>query len=99
MRQRRWIKLLNDYDCEIKYHPGKANVVVDALSRKETLKPRQVRALQLTIQSELPERIRKAQPLKMRHCEEFMETPRLDLMGYGITMIVFGYPFMEVYEM
>ncbi|GKB45946.1 putative reverse transcriptase domain-containing protein [Tanacetum coccineum] len=35
MRQRRWLELLNEYDCEIRYHPGKANVVVDALSRKE----------------------------------------------------------------
>nr|GEY50524.1 putative reverse transcriptase domain-containing protein [Tanacetum cinerariifolium] len=35
MRQRRWIELLSDYDCEIRYHPGKANVVVDALSQKE----------------------------------------------------------------
>ncbi|GKE58008.1 putative reverse transcriptase domain-containing protein, partial [Tanacetum coccineum] len=35
MRQRRWLELLGDYDCEIRYHPGKANVVVDALSRKE----------------------------------------------------------------
>ena len=34
MRQRRWIELLKDYDCRILYHPGKANVVVDALSRK-----------------------------------------------------------------
>ncbi|GJW20346.1 putative reverse transcriptase domain-containing protein [Tanacetum coccineum] len=36
MRQRRWLELLADYDCEICYHPGKANVVADALSRKTT---------------------------------------------------------------
>ncbi|KAI3714818.1 hypothetical protein L6452_21778 [Arctium lappa] len=35
MRQRRWLELLKDYDCELLYHPGKANVVVDALSRKD----------------------------------------------------------------
>ncbi|GKE22488.1 hypothetical protein Tco_1434000, partial [Tanacetum coccineum] len=39
MRQRRWIELLSDYDCEIRYHPGKANVVADALSRKVQDKP------------------------------------------------------------
>ncbi|GKE07041.1 putative reverse transcriptase domain-containing protein [Tanacetum coccineum] len=38
MRQRRWLELLSNYDCEIHYHPGKANVVTDALSRKERIK-------------------------------------------------------------
>ncbi|GJT30385.1 putative reverse transcriptase domain-containing protein [Tanacetum coccineum] len=42
MRQRRWLELLSDYDCEIRYHSGKANVVADALSRKERIKPLQV---------------------------------------------------------
>nr|GEW49937.1 hypothetical protein [Tanacetum cinerariifolium] len=42
MRQRRWIEILSDYDCEIRYHPGKANVVADSLSRKEREKPLRV---------------------------------------------------------
>ncbi|GJT95270.1 putative reverse transcriptase domain-containing protein [Tanacetum coccineum] len=42
MRQRCWLELLSDYDCEIRYHPGKANVVADALSWKERIKPLRV---------------------------------------------------------
>ncbi|GKE61994.1 putative reverse transcriptase domain-containing protein [Tanacetum coccineum] len=61
MRQRRWIELLNDYECEIKYHLGKANVVADALSRKERLKPRRVRAMSITIHSRLKTKILEAQ--------------------------------------
>ncbi|GJS03292.1 putative reverse transcriptase domain-containing protein [Tanacetum coccineum] len=61
MRQRRWIELFSDYDCEIRYHPGKANVVVDALSRKERVKPKRVRAMNMTLQSSIKDRILAAQ--------------------------------------
>nr|GFC97722.1 putative reverse transcriptase domain-containing protein [Tanacetum cinerariifolium] len=60
MRQRRWIELLSDYDCEIRYHPRKANVVADALSRKDK-EPIRVRALVVMVHKNLPEQIRNAQ--------------------------------------
>ncbi|GJW97754.1 putative reverse transcriptase domain-containing protein [Tanacetum coccineum] len=61
IRQRRWLELLSDYYCEIHYHPGKANVVADALSMKERSKPLRVRALVVTITLELPKLILNAQ--------------------------------------
>ncbi|GJX67269.1 reverse transcriptase domain-containing protein [Tanacetum coccineum] len=60
-RQRCWLELLADYDCEIRYHPGKANVVADALSRKERIKPLRVRALVMTPLPIFPSQILEAQ--------------------------------------
>ncbi|GJZ50746.1 putative reverse transcriptase domain-containing protein [Tanacetum coccineum] len=57
MRQRRWIEIFSDYDCEIHYHLGKENVVADALSRNERIKPKRVRAMNMTIQSSIKDRI------------------------------------------
>ncbi|GJW42376.1 putative reverse transcriptase domain-containing protein [Tanacetum coccineum] len=64
-RQRRWIELFSDYDCEIRYHPGKANVVADALSRKERVKPKRFRAMNMTLQSSIKDRILAAQKKAM----------------------------------
>ncbi|GJW42274.1 putative reverse transcriptase domain-containing protein [Tanacetum coccineum] len=66
LRQQRWIELLSDYDCEIRYHLRKANVVADALSRKERNKPLRVRALVMTVYNNLPKRIREAQKEAMK---------------------------------
>ncbi|GKD53283.1 putative reverse transcriptase domain-containing protein [Tanacetum coccineum] len=61
MRQRRWLELLSDYDYDIRYHPGKENVVADALSRKEWIELLRVRVLVMTIHLDLPKRILEAQ--------------------------------------
>ncbi|GJR77570.1 putative reverse transcriptase domain-containing protein [Tanacetum coccineum] len=61
MRQHCWLELLIDYDYEIRYHPRKANVVADALSQKERIKPLRVRALVMTLHPKLPSQILEAQ--------------------------------------
>nr|GEV57132.1 putative reverse transcriptase domain-containing protein [Tanacetum cinerariifolium] len=66
LRQQRWIELLSYYDCEIRYHPEKANAVAHALCRKEMDKPLGVRALMMTIHNDLPNQIREAQKEEMK---------------------------------
>nr|GEU51918.1 hypothetical protein [Tanacetum cinerariifolium] len=61
-----WIELLSDYDCEIRYHLRKANVVANALSQKEKIRPLRVRALMMTIHNDIPKRIREAQEGAMK---------------------------------
>jgi ribonuclease HI len=78
MRQRRWLELLSDYDCEIHYHPGKANVVADALSRKERFRPLRVRSLGMTIRSPLSSQILEVQ------AEALKEENRLHEKIYGM---------------
>ncbi|GJT28275.1 putative reverse transcriptase domain-containing protein [Tanacetum coccineum] len=73
MRQRRWLELLSDYDCEIRYHPGKANVVADALSRKERDQPLRVRALNEDVGGMLVENAKNPKAIRTEKLE-----PRAD---------------------
>ncbi|GJX86501.1 hypothetical protein Tco_0337275 [Tanacetum coccineum] len=85
MRQRRWIELLSDYECEIKYHPGKANVVADALSRKERLKPRRVCAMSITIHSGLKTKILEAHRAKAS--KDLKSPSEIGKLDHGLKII------------
>ncbi|GJV04959.1 hypothetical protein Tco_1338528 [Tanacetum coccineum] len=74
------------YEYEIRYHPGKANVVTDALSRKERVKPRRVRAMAMTIQygcrvndSDSP----KVMGFKYGHIKDHKKTSKTGKQGHG----------------
>ncbi|GKD57039.1 putative reverse transcriptase domain-containing protein [Tanacetum coccineum] len=79
MRQHRWLELLGDYDCEIRYHLGKANVVVDALCRKERIKTLRVRALMMIIELNLSSQILNAQAEALK--EEKIKEEKLNGMN------------------
>nr|GEU61833.1 putative pol polyprotein [Tanacetum cinerariifolium] len=79
MRQRRWIELLSDYDCKICYHPGKGNVVADALSPKDR-EPLRVRSLLMMVHINLLEKILEAQNEAMKK-----ENVKAENMGSYLT--------------
>ncbi|KAI3808165.1 hypothetical protein L1987_24111 [Smallanthus sonchifolius] len=81
MRQRRWVELLNDYDCEIRYHPGKANVVADALSRKDHVMLHYAR-----IQTDIQTRILEAQHVSVTEGNMYEE------MSCGVELLLESKP-------
>nr|GEY29757.1 hypothetical protein [Tanacetum cinerariifolium] len=95
--KRSWIELFSDFICEIRYHPSKANVVADALSRKERVKPKGVRAMNLILQSSIKDMIlasqKEAVPLKGEvrtlmmdesYKSKYSVHPRADKMYYDL---------------
>ncbi|GJS42069.1 putative reverse transcriptase domain-containing protein [Tanacetum coccineum] len=100
MRQRRRIKLLSDYDCDIRYHPWKANVVVDALSQKERIKPLCVQALVMTIHNNLPEQILNAQvKAEYQKPSGLLQQPELHVIVDRLTKSALVLPMKETYSM
>nr|GEY30215.1 putative reverse transcriptase domain-containing protein [Tanacetum cinerariifolium] len=81
MRQRRWIELFRYYECEIRYHLCKENVLADALSKREQVKPKRVRAMAMTIQSGVTRMILAAQSKAFKEENSTAEMLRdLDLL-------------------
>nr|GEX35411.1 hypothetical protein [Tanacetum cinerariifolium] len=90
-------KLFSDYDCDVRYHPGEANVVADALSRKERVKPKRVRSMNMILQSSIKDKILTAQKedvdesddvraliMDEAHMLKYSVHPRADKMYYDL---------------
>nr|GEY15711.1 putative reverse transcriptase domain-containing protein [Tanacetum cinerariifolium] len=90
MRQRRWLERLSDYECKIRYHLGKTNVVTDTLSRKERNKLLRVRALVLMIGLNLFVKILNAQVEAIK--EEIFSTEDLCALGSQLDMSTAYHP-------
>ncbi|GKB62867.1 putative reverse transcriptase domain-containing protein [Tanacetum coccineum] len=91
------IELFSNYDGEIRYHPGKENVVADALSRKERVKPKRVRAMNMTLQLSIKDRILAAQKEACDVSTGLQYGFKMRLMSLGVmelytTMIKFWVP-------
>ena len=89
MRQTKWFGVVKDYDSEIHYHPGKANVVVDALSRKQPVEPIRAKSLRMTMESSLWGIIREAQDMATQernfNREKVVnELPKMERDGRGL---------------
>nr|GEV06317.1 putative reverse transcriptase domain-containing protein [Tanacetum cinerariifolium] len=88
LRQRRWIELLSDYEYEIRYHLGKANVVADALSKKERVKPLHVRAMMMTFHKDLPKQILEAQKEELKKKKDSFELGNDGVSREGYWVVV-----------
>jgi hypothetical protein len=102
MWQRWWMEIFSDYEFDLKYHPGKANMVTDALSRKERTKPLGVRSMRLDLRLDLMDRLKQAQTSALEEenakNKEMMKTLQqfvkgkdgLLRMGTGIWVPMYG---------
>ncbi|GKB38818.1 putative reverse transcriptase domain-containing protein [Tanacetum coccineum] len=94
MRQRHWLELLADYNYEIRYHTRKENVVAEALSQKERIKPLRVRVLVMTLYLKLPSQILEAQTEAIK--EENIKAENLQGMEPDVSRIKVGYCFLDL---
>ncbi|KAJ9556410.1 hypothetical protein OSB04_011024 [Centaurea solstitialis] len=76
MRQRRWLDVVKDYDCEILYHPGKANVVADALSRKTAHTSLRISHLKMAVTTSFLDLVRRAQEEASQNANQNKERVR-----------------------